>query len=202
MAAGIKGTAQALRRRQALRAHLEHGDGAAAGVATAGIKGTAQALRHRQALWAHLEHGDGAAAGVVAAVDLIAGRVLQLALAQVAHHLRPRLEERQVILRKVQRLRAQPSAGSAHSPLPGQPTALYRVSLVDCSAAVTGSDGGASLAASLSTDCWQYKDSVWAPTAHLVSQWQQALLSASDPRIDKVNSNSSGHISVSNAVDP
>ena len=45
-----------------------------------------------------LEHRDAAAAGVVAAVDLIAGRVLQLALAQVPHHLAARLEERQIVL--------------------------------------------------------------------------------------------------------
>lgn len=46
-----------------------------------------------------LKHGH-ITAGVIA-VDLIAGRVLQLALAQVANHLIPGLEERQIILRKV-----------------------------------------------------------------------------------------------------
>ena len=53
-----------------------------------------------------LEHGD-----VAIAVDLVAGRVLQLGLAQVPHHLRPVLEEHQVVLCEVQLLRA-------HVPLP------------------------------------------------------------------------------------
>ena len=52
-----------------------------------------QAWRRGQACERDLKHGDAPPARVVAAVDLVAGRVLQFALAEVPHHLATRLEE-------------------------------------------------------------------------------------------------------------
>ena len=54
---------------------------------------------HLLLLAIHLKHADAAVA-----VDLLAWRMLQLALAQVAQHLMPLLEEAEVILREVQHL--------------------------------------------------------------------------------------------------
>lgn len=69
------------------------------------MSGHGDSARHLavQALLAavDLKHGD-----IAVAVDLVAGRVLQLGLAQMAHHLRPVLEEHQVVLCEVQLLRA------------------------------------------------------------------------------------------------